>query len=253
MNIAPADMSLPNLSDPNRIALFLDFDGTLVAIAERPEDVRLDAETRAAIAALDRLLSGALAIITGREIATVDAFLAPLHLSVAGVHGLTRRDALGRTLMSAVDQALVQRIEEAVAPLVAAHPGLLVERKFGAVALHYRAHPELEGACIEVMERAVAGTPNAELRRGKMVIEAKARGASKGTAVANYMAEPPFAGRVPVFAGDDVTDEDAFAEVNARGGVSIKIGAGDTHAAYRAAGTDEFLAWLRRLPTDLGG
>ncbi len=86
-------MTLPDFRNPDQLALFLDFDGTLVAIANRPDDVRLDPETREALADLNRLLSGALAIITGREIAAVDHFLAPLRLSIAGVHGLMRRDA----------------------------------------------------------------------------------------------------------------------------------------------------------------
>ena len=96
-------MTLPNLRESDRIALFLDFDGTLVAIADRPDEVRLDLTTRQALMHLDTLLGGAVAIITGREIAAVDRFLDPLRLSIAGVHGLTRRDAEGRTHKPAVD------------------------------------------------------------------------------------------------------------------------------------------------------
>lgn len=246
-------MKLPDLSDPHRLALFLDFDGTLVAIAERPDDVRLDPETRRALSELDRLLSGALAIITGRDIAAVDRFLAPLRLSVAGVHGLTRRDAQGRTHGPSPDSGLAAAVERALAPLLKQHPRLLLENKFGAAALHYRAHPELEQLCIEVMERAVAEYPGSELKRGKMVVEAKTIGGNKGAAIADYLSEKPFLHRRAVFAGDDVTDEDAFALVNARGGVSIKIGPGETQASCRAAGTGEFLAWLRQLPSKLEG
>ncbi len=246
-------MKLPNLSDPDQLALFLDFDGTLVAIADRPEDVRLDPATRHALEALDRLLTGALAIVTGREIAAVDRFLAPLHLSVAGVHGLTRRGAQGYMHTPVVADGLEATIERALSPLLAKHSGLLLERKYGAVALHYRAHPELEQACIEMMEKAVAGLAGTELKRGKMVVEAKAIGGNKGAAIADYLSEEPFLGRRAIFAGDDITDEDAFMLVNARDGISIKIGPGETHATYRAAGTEEFLTWLRQLPSKLGG
>jgi trehalose 6-phosphate phosphatase len=246
-------MTLPDLSDPDHIALFLDFDGTLVAIADRPDDVTLDHETRQALAQLDRLLSGALAIITGRDIAAVDRFLAPLHLPIAGVHGLMRRDARGRLHAPAVDSGLAAAIERAVAPLIARHPELLLERKYGAAALHYRAKPELESLCVAVMENAVAGLLGVELKRGKMVIEAKANAGDKGAAIADYLGEPPFLGRRAVFAGDDVTDEDAFMLVNARDGISIKVGPGATQATYGAAGTGEFLAWLRQLPVKLGG
>ena len=244
-------MTLPDLHDSDRIALFLDFDGTLVAIADRPDDVRLDLSTRQALMHLDTLLDGAIAIITGREIAAVDRFLDPLRLSIAGVHGLTRRDAQGHTHMPAVDGGFASAIEKALHPLLQKHLALFLEYKFGAVALHYRSHPELENECIALMEAAVDELPGVELKRGKMVVEAKAVGGNKGAAIADYLNEKPFAGRRAVFAGDDVTDEDAFILVNARDGISIKVGPGETHATYRAAGTDEFLAWLRHLPTNL--
>ena len=115
-------MTLPELRNPDRLALFLDFDGTLVAIANRPDDVRLDPETREALAALNGLLAGALAIVTGRDIPAVDRFLAPLRLSIAGVHGLVRRDAQGHTYASTVDSGLPAAIERAVFPFLAKHP-----------------------------------------------------------------------------------------------------------------------------------
>ena len=244
-------MTLPDLHESDRIALFLDFDGTLVAIADRPDDVRLDLSTRQALTHLDTLLGGAIAIITGREIAAVDRFLDPLRLSIAGVHGLTRRDARGHTHAPAVDGGFASAIEKALYPSLQKHPALFLEYKFGAVALHYRSHPELENECITLMEAAVDELPGVELKRGKMVVEAKAVGGNKGAAIADYLNEKPFAGRRAVFAGDDVTDEDAFVLVNARDGISIKVGPGETHATYRAAGTDEFLAWLRQLPANL--
>jgi trehalose 6-phosphate phosphatase len=246
-------MTLPDLRNPDHLALFLDFDGTLVAIASRPDEVRLDPKTRDALAQLNEVLTGALAIITGREIAAVDRFLEPLRLSIAGVHGLMRRNAQGKTYESAFDSRLPAAIERAVFPLLAKHPGLLVERKYGALALHYRAHPELEQASIEAMESAVGELAATEIKRGKMVVEVKAIGGNKGAAVADFLKEEPFVGRRPVFAGDDATDEDAFAVVNARGGVSIKVGPGATTARFRAAGTEEFLEWLRRLPAQLAG
>jgi len=246
-------MTLPDLRNPDQYALFLDFDGTLVAIADRPDDVRLDPETRVALADLNALLGGALAIVTGRDIAVVDRFLAPLHLSMAGVHGLMRRDAQGRTWTSAFDAGLPAAIERAVSPLLQRYPGELVERKYGAVALHYRDHPELEQASIDALENALCDLKETEIKRGKMVVEVKAAGGTKGAAVADFLKEEPFAGRRAVFAGDDVTDEDAFVFVNAHDGISIKVGPGATKAAYRTSGTAEFLEWLRRLPAQLAG
>jgi trehalose 6-phosphate phosphatase len=246
-------MTLPDLRHPDQFALFLDFDGTLVAIADRPDDVRIDPETRDALADLNRLLAGALAIVTGRDIEVIDHFLAPLRLSIAGVHGLMRRDARGRTYTSPFDASLPAAIERAVSPLLQKYPGLLVERKYGAVALHYRDHPELEQVSLDALESAVGDLRETEIKRGKMVVEVKAIGGNKGAAVADFLKEEPFAGRRAVFAGDDATDEDAFVLVNARDGISIKVGPGATSAAYRSSGTAEFLDWLRRLPGQLAG
>src|SRR3974377_1030452 len=123
MDFTLVTMTLPDLRNPDQFALFLDFDGTLVDIANRPDDVRLDPETLEALTDLNGLLAGALAIVTGREIAAVDRFLAPLHLSVAGVHGLMRRDARGRTWTSSFDSGLPAAIEQAVLPLLQKYPG----------------------------------------------------------------------------------------------------------------------------------
>jgi trehalose 6-phosphate phosphatase len=240
-------MQLPITAEPAAIAWFLDFDGTLVEIAERPDAVLLEERTRLTLERLHRLSGGALAIITGREIATIDTFLAPLHLPIAGVHGLTRRDFAGGVHEPTPDPAFLMVAASIVEPLARTAPELVVERKAGALALHYRARPDLEDACLAAMEAVAARCNDVRLVRGKMVIEARTDGADKGSAVAAFLAEPPFLGRRPLFAGDDVTDEDAFAEVNARGGISIKIGPGATAARWRADDASTFLAWLARV------
>ncbi len=246
-------MPLPQFKDPNELALFLDFDGTLVAIADRPQDVRVQPDTLRALTALNELLGGAVAIVTGRDIETIDTFLAPLKLPVAGVHGATRRDFTGSVHSVHDDGRLAATVERLAAPLIALHPRLLLERKHGSIALHYRAEPDMEGACLELMRSAVDSVDDAVLKRGKMVVEAKAHAGDKGSAIADFMCEAPFAGRVPVFAGDDLTDEDAFPKVNALGGATIKVGPGETVASWRAADTDAFLAWLEELATALAG
>ena len=240
-------MPLPNLLEPSHIALFLDFDGTLVDIADRPESVKVGDKTPRILGDLHRLLDGAVAIITGRDIADIDAFLAPLRLPVAGVHGATRRDAGGHFHASADDGQLLEAVEIGVQPLMADQPGLLLERKQGSVALHYRSRPELEAECSRIMQGIVDKFDGAVLKRGKMVVEAIATASDKGKAVAAFMSEAPFAGRRPVVAGDDVTDEDAFMRVNALGGTSIKIGADPTCAAWRACSTQELHGWLEDL------
>lgn len=240
-------MALPEIHDPRRFALFFDFDGTLADIATRPDDVHVSDDTRHMLLALAVALDGAVAIISGREIASVDQFLTPVRLAVSGVHGLTRRNADGQLFTADLDPGGIQQVEDRLAPFVVANPGLLLERKHGAIALHYRQRPELEEASRAMMREAVAGHASIQLRPGKMVIEALAHDGNKGAAIANFLGEAPFAGRLPVFAGDDVTDEDGFALVNSRQGISIKVGVGETQARYRAKSTQELLSWLKDI------
>ena len=237
-------MAFPNPLEPSQIAIFLDFDGTLVEFADHPDEVRISRRTKLILEDLHRILGGAVAIITGRDIHVIDALLAPLRLPVAGVHGATRRDAHGRAHMCADDGRLALMVEDRIRPLLAANSGLLLETKHGSAALHYRANPEMEPQCISLMQAVVDELQSAVLKRGKMVVEVRVAGGDKGTAISAFMSEPPFAARRPIFAGDDVTDEDGFQQVNALGGTSIKIGPGETCAALRAATTDELLDWL---------
>jgi trehalose 6-phosphate phosphatase len=243
---------LPDIRDPQRYALFFDFDGTLADIAARPDEVQVTDDTRSTLLALRSVLGGAVAIISGREIASVDHFLLPAQLPVSGVHGLTRRDAEGRVYAANLDLGGIQQVQGRLAPFVAANPGLLLETKHGAIALHYRQRPELEEASVAAMRDAV-GDQYIQLRPGKMVIEALAHDGNKGAAIATFLSEPPFAGRLPVFAGDDMTDEDGFALVNSCQGISIKVGLGDTQAHYRARDTQELLSWLRDVLEKIRG
>lgn len=238
-------MNLPLLAPADKIALFLDFDGTLVEIVDHPDLVAIDGATKEALSVVSIELSSALAIVTGREIEVIDKFLSPLKLPVAGIHGLMRRDARGRVPTSDNSAAeFVDRVADRLKPFAQSESGLILEIKASSVALHYRARPELERLCLEVCEAAIVDLSGVELKRGKMVCEIKPNIANKGTAILDYMKEPPFMGRTPWFAGDDVTDEDAFKVVNGLGGVTIKVGPGETVAKYRAQNTAEFVNWL---------
>lgn len=244
---ATASREPPRDVDPAATAFFLDFDGTLAGIADEPGAVRVKPRVTEALGRLAAAAGGALAIVSGRDIAQVDVLLAPLRLPVAGVHGLERRDAAGRLQRVAVDAALAERVGARIAALVARNPGLLREVKPGSVALHYRKRPELAGTCVELARRLADEDGRIELLRGRKVVELKFARRSKADAIAGFMAEPPFAGRMPLFAGDDVTDEDGFSEVMRRGGMAIKIGNGETAAAFRFAGIDAFHDWLAAM------
>jgi trehalose 6-phosphate phosphatase len=235
---------LPLLREACAYGFFFDFDGTLTELAATPEAVVVEDRTRRALESLYEASGGAVAIVTGREIDAIDAFLAPLRLPVAGVHGFERRNGKETVSRRAAEDSAARSVEKILRCFVSHNPGLLLEKKRGALALHYRLRPELETLCLALAEDLVSRLPEAVLMRGKMVIEARLHQATKGTAIHDFLEEPPFRGRVPLFAGDDVTDEDAFAAVNALGGISIKVGPGGSTARMRAASVDEFLSWL---------
>ncbi len=214
-----------------RCALFLDFDGTLVELAEHPEAIIVPEGLVRTLARMQALLGGAVAVISGRPIAQIDRFLHPLVLGVAGVHGAERRRADGS--LACLDTPPLGRAQEAALALCGAHEALLVEVKRGSVALHYRQAPQLEAMCLAAMQDAVEHCQGLTLLRGKMVVEAKASQASKGRAIEAFLAEPPFAGRTPVFIGDDVTDEAGFAAVQRLGGLGVKVGEGPSAASHR--------------------
>lgn len=239
-------MSLSPPALPDAAALFLDFDGTLVPIAQRPQDVRVPDDLIPTLQRLHLMLEGALAIVSGRPLSGVDAFLSPMLLPVAGAHGAERRNAAGQIKLRRAETPA--GVLAAAATLAARHTGLLLETKPSGFALHYRLVPALAETCQTTLAHALSDAPGAsliwELMLGHCVCELKQRGVSKGTAVQAFLDEAPFAGRVPVFIGDDVTDEDGFVAVQAAGGFGIHVGTGTTQAMYRLADTDAVARWL---------
>ena len=161
-----------------------------------------------------------------------------LRVGADGVDRLAVTPELGPVVMAA--QAFAAR-----------HPALLLEVKQTALALHYRAAPELGPACVEAMFQAIANHPDLRLLQGKAVVEVKAAHTSKGAAIAGFLREPPFAGRRPVFAGDDVTDEDGFAVVQSHGGDGIKVGQGPSAARLRCDSPQALRDWLRQQTNEV--
>jgi len=237
----------PPAFDPARTAFFFDFDGTLVDIAEDPQAVELRPEVRDHLDAIHRATGGATAVISGRPIHELDTFLSPLRLAVAGVHGLERRSADGIVTSVEVDDDLIREIARPIEAFARENEGLIAERKSGSVALHYRQRPDLEEACRALAAALQDRDSRLRLLHGKMVVELKAGGRTKGDAIADFMAELPFRGRVPVFAGDDVTDEDGFRMLARWNGISIKVGEGATAATCRVANPAAFRDWLQAV------
>lgn len=238
-----SDVEAAPMPDPHRaMALFLDFDGTLADIAPDPDAVALPPGVVDTLLRLHDRLGGALAIVSGRPVDALDRLLAPARLPTAGQHGAERRDATGALhRQPPPDVGLLLATAES---LVAEHPALLLERKPNGFALHYRRAPELGDLCRDTLAPLLQGHPQVELLLGKCVVEVKPAGASKGAAAEAFMAEAPFAGRTPVFVGDDVTDETGFASVRRLGGHAIKVGEGPSLAQWRCASPQALREWL---------
>lgn len=226
-------------------AYFIDFDGTLVEIAATPDAIVVDAALPALLAELHRSCAGAVALISGRSLSDLERHIVLPTLPKAGQHGLEGRDAAGSLWRHAASPSSRQAILAALVPVIDAHSGLLLEDKGMTLAVHYRQAPQLASFVGELMQRLVAEiAPDLVVQSGKCVVEIKPARVNKGTAVVRYLGEPPFFGRRPVFIGEDRTDQDGFAAVKARGGVSIGVGDDDLGADYRLADVAAVRAWL---------
>src|SRR6266705_2139463 len=222
---------------PADAGFFLDIDGTLLDIAERPQLVRIDDDLGHLLATIRDASGGAVALISGRSVAEIDRLFGG-NFCAAGQHGAEHRVAL-TGLRKALKRLRV---------MVAEHPALVLEDKGMNLALHYRSAPELGATVREALRRLVEDLgDDFELQSGKMVMEIKPSGKDKGTAIAEFLAEAPFRGRIPVFIGDDLTDEFGFALINRVGGFSVKVGEGGSAAHWRLPNADAVRAWLKRF------
>jgi trehalose 6-phosphate phosphatase len=218
-----AAMDIFDTLDPAAIALLLDVDGTLIDIAPSPFEVHVSDELRDSLKRLYELTGGALALVSGRPIADLDQLFAPLKLPAIGGHGAEMRVAAGEagTRIKDLPQDLRQHLAEAATP----NSGVVVEDKGYSVALHYRKAPQDEERLRELVAANRAAFPGEamEVLPGKAMLEVKRPGINKGDAVRKLMAHAPFAGRMPVFIGDDVTDESVFAALPAMGGKGFAV------------------------------
>lgn len=236
-------MLYPPSIDPTRHALFLDFDGVLVGFADTPDGVSVEPGVLERLAVLRERLGGALAIVSGRRIADLDRFLAPHRFAAAGVHGLETRlreeDGIERL-------AGPELLDDVRAGLKAGLAGssLRLEDKGTALVLHYREHPEREHEAKAAMKAAAGGRYDLTIMHGNCIVEVHPAGMDKGEALRRLMHHAPFAGRTPLYAGDDTTDEFAFAMMAELGGTGIKVGKGETAATRRLADVAAVHQWL---------
>lgn len=225
-------------------ALFLDVDGCLLEFADAPDEVAVPPRLPALLDRLGTRLDGAVALVSGRALSSLDALFAPLRITAAGLHGLERRSAVAEVPAPPRSPTLDGIHAEARA-LADGFPGALVEDKGAALGLHWRRAPQAADTLRAFAEAALPRLPGYRLQHGDHVVELRPAAGDKGAAIRALMDEPPFRGRVPVFAGDDVTDESGFAVVNTHGGVSVLVGDREPSAAhYGLRGPGEVLDWL---------
>lgn len=244
--LAP-DESLSYLPPPpvmlERPALFLDMDGVLAPLAATPDAVVPDARRTAVLLRLAARLNGRVAILSGRTIAEIDRIADNATASASGVHGLERRRADG-SLERADAAPAVRDAVAAFERFARDRPGMIVEDKAVSAGLHYRGAPA-EAAAAEALAHDLAAETGLALQSGNLVVELKTPGTDKGTALAAFMLEPPFAGAVPVMLGDDLTDEHGFQAAVDLGGFGVLIGPPrDTAATYSLPDVESVLAWL---------
>jgi len=237
----------PPTLDPKRHALYLDFDGTLVEFAPEPDAIVLRPGTAALLEKLNAKLGGALAIVSGRKLDDIDRHLAPLALAASGVHGQELRHAPGGPRADVTPPAELEMVRRRLRRALKPGDPLRLEDKGGALVLHFRQHPDQRERAEALARDAAEGLKALHVVPGHGIFEVLARGVNKGRAVALLAARAPFAERVPVYVGDDRTDEDAIRAVQQVGGFGVKVGAGETAARYRLADVDAVHAWIAKI------
>lgn len=204
-------------------ALFLDIDGTLIEIAAKPDAVIVPPNLAATLEAASRSLGGALAVVSGRPLSAIDHLLSPLNLPCAAEHGAVLRLPDGSMLQPGARRPLPQSWRERIRGATRGWKGVLVGEKSFSIALHYRLAPEREQELKDLVHDIVQEDPEFEVLPARMAFEIRHHALNKGEAVKQFMRSAPFAGRTPVFVGDDVTDEDGFRAVLEMNGIALHV------------------------------
>jgi trehalose 6-phosphate phosphatase len=234
-------------------ALFLDVDGTLLDLARTPDMVIVPRGLRGLLRRLYTSLGGAVAVISGRTIADIDRLFAPLRLPAAGQHGAELRKPGTRQILKLVESVLGVLERRRLDDFAEGHDGILIEYKGASIAVHYRLAPRYREPLRRfLLELAAPHRAELSLLEGNMVFELKPQSIDKGTAIARFMALPPFVGRRPVFIGDDTTDEAGFRVMGQLAGEAVRVGARQlgcdgAHLATAGAVRD----WLRASLVEL--
>jgi trehalose 6-phosphate phosphatase len=208
---------------PSNAALLLDLDGTLIDLAPTPDAVIVPPDLISTLHRLRALLGNALAVVTGRPLAQVDLLLGDAPYAVAGEHGAAIRHAPGLPIQRADLPLPSPDWLTRASALIAAHPGTLLEPKASGLVLHYRQAPDKASHLRQAAETFAAERPGFKVLAAKMAWEIKPATVDKGIAVTTLMAHPPFRGRIPIYIGDDITDEDGIRAATTLGGTGWRL------------------------------
>jgi trehalose 6-phosphate phosphatase len=227
-------------------ALYLDIDGTILDLAPSPEAVEVPVWMVPLLQQLSGKLDGAVAFVSGRTIAAIDHLFRPLTFPAVGVHGGEVRTADGKIVIDGQLSTQLQAAEPLLQQAIARIRGVQLENKRSVIALHYRSVPERGREVLKIAELVASGLGSQfGVLMGKCVVEIRPRHLTKGSAIRQLMERAPFRDRIPIFAGDDTTDEDAFEVVNGLGGISLRVGEeAPTAAKFRLATPDQLRGWL---------
>jgi trehalose 6-phosphate phosphatase len=244
MSVAHPKQSASQLPFSRDWALFLDIDGTILELAETPGQVVVPARLRELVRKLDAAMGRAFALVSGRSLSDIDALFGIPGLAAAGLHGMECRTTDGVTHVQSVDESIMRSFRDRLQAYTDRYPGLLLEDKKLSIAIHFRRAANLQTEVEKILRETIAGHDSFHIQSGKMIAEIKSRGPDKGFAVSRFMQAPPFQGRVPVFIGDDVTDEDGFRAVSELGGIAIKVGDGHSSAGCYLEQPTDVIEWL---------
>ena len=245
-NLAP-----PIPEDLNRVAVLLDVDGTILDLAPTPREVVVPHSLRETLQRLCERTGGAVALVSGRPISELDLLFSPLALPAIGGHGAELRVTAGKTPEAPRLPPLDPEIKRRFAAVAEAGPGIILEDKGYSLALHYRLAPDKEQLVREAAVKIAASVNGAiELLPGKLVVEVKQPGVTKATAVRELMRYPPFAGRHPIFIGDDVTDLSVFEIIPALSGTGISVGRIVRGIEYYFERPSDVRDWLEQISRD---
>jgi len=243
----------PDILRSSHTALFLDVDGTLIDFAASPAEVIVPAGLVDDLASIERTLGGALALVSGRTIADLDHLFRPLRLRASGVHGAEMRYEPS-SFTPSVEAATHLSLElwAALNEKLSAFPGTFAENKRYSFAIHYRAAPKLGARLLASLRELVsARARELEIIEAHFAFEIKSATFDKGAAIDSFLERAPFAGRVPIFVGDDWTDESGFAAVVRRGGAAYSVGQARPHVSGVFSGPASVREWLKQAVQEM--